>query len=524
MNQRPSAPAQGLASIGELRGFRAVLGARPPAAARDPGFWRRGVLDDPGAALLDKLVALLGPLEAAACADDGRGGVEAEAVLGLKTAAGATGEVVLSRLRPLGSSLVLEGASGRAQIDLETLPPGSPGAGLALVSAARALRTRLLQPWESAAEAGPGPLVGRKVAVIGATGFIGARLVELLAEQGAEVTAAARNLSKAARIARHPVRLVQADLADRRQIAEAVEGQEVVFNLAHDLERSGARNLRAYRGLAEAAAAAGVRRFVHTSSIAVYDAWPIGDLTEASPRDAAGYEYKDLKRAVERELAAQAARGPYSAAILQPTLVYGPFSKLWTDRYADWLATGDIVLPDGGEGVCNAVYVDDLVQAMILAGAARIPGAEAYIVSGAAPVAWKALLEGYAADLPGQVRYEPAPAASPGAASPPSRLKQAALGALRPVLREAVAILHERLGDERFEQLRRRVKDKPQAVRRPADAEPALYRLQGTCSTAKARRELGYEPQVDLAAGLARSNAYIAWRGGVASGRPAPAD
>lgn len=501
--------------VGELRAFRATLTARPPVASRAAGFWAKGgVLADAGAEALGRLAASLGPLTVTGYTDDARGGIEAEAVVGLETASGATGELVLTRLRALPSVVTLEGANGRIEVTLDSLPAGPDGAEL--VAACRALRTQLVHPWENPKPGPSGPLAGRKVLVIGATGFIGARLVEVLAEQGAIVTAAARNLSRAARIARFPVRLIETDLGNPTQVVGAVQGQEVVFSLAHDLDRSGGKNFEAYKRLAETAQRAGVKRFVHTSSIAAYDAWPIGDLTEASPRDAEGHEYKTTKRAIERDLEARTAGAGFTAAVLQPTLVYGPFSKLWTDRYAEWLRNGDVVLPDEGRGLCNAVYVDDLVQALILAGAAETPGAQAFIVSGAGPVAWGALLESYAAALPGKIVYEEAPPlqTAPSTPSLPQKLLGTVKGAIRGPAGELIAFLRARLGEDQFETLRGFAHRPSGPIQRPADFEPLLYRAQGTCSIDKARRDLGYAPAFDLDAGLARSNAYIGWKFG----------
>ena len=45
------------------------------------------------------------------------------------------------------------------------------------------------------------------------------------------------------------------------------------------------------------------------------------------------------------------------ATILQPTIVYGPFSRPWTDGPADMLRFGTVMLADAGKGICNAVYV-----------------------------------------------------------------------------------------------------------------------------------------------------------------------
>lgn len=360
-------------------------------------------------------------------------------------------------------------------------------------------------------------LAGRKVLVTGATGFLGSRLVEALADAGADVTAVARNPARAGRIARKGVRILQADLLRRREVEAAARGQEVVFSLAHDLLRSGASNFRAYAALVEAAAGGGVRRFVHASSIAAYDDWPVGDLTEASPRDRAGYEYKDVKRAIERDLGERAARGSFSAAILQPTIVYGPYSKLWTDLIARRMAAGDVVLPDEGQGLCNGVFVDDVVQALARAGAADIPGAEAYIVSGAEPFRWRDLFEGYAAVLPGRVMLEPAggpPAPPPQAPSLAHSFASAAFGAARRApLRDLVGFLQARVGEERLSGLRDRLQ-RGDGPYRPADAQPELYRAQGVCSIAKARADLGYEPCFSLSQGLAITQAYIARRYG----------
>lgn len=536
-----------LAAIGEVREFEARLCLAPVRA--DAAFWTReaqrgGFLADPGAEILDLLQHVLGGLQIESYSDDGLGGVEAEALVRLSGPRGGRGCLLLSRLRPLGAVLSLQGTEGRAEVDLTAARAGrtarfkgpevaaeaarigawlrgdlAPSGLFQAVAAARTLRTQLVQPWEARTRAaGSGPLAGRRVLVVGATGFIGSRLVEVLAAEGAVVTAAARNLARAARIARLPVRLIELDLADPRQAAEAVKGQEIVFSLAHDLHRSGARNVETYQTLADAAAKAGVRRFVHTSSIAAYDDWPRGDLSEESPRDVAAYEYKDTKRAIERDLARRAAAGQFTAAVLQPTIVYGPFSRLWTDRYAEWLTHGDIVLPAEGRGLCNGVYIDDLVDALIRAAGAGTAGAEAYIVSGPRPFAWRELLEAYAQGLPGKIVGEPVgrpEAPSSSSVSPIGKALAALLSLQRKSpFRDAIAFLRAQLGEQRLAAIRRRLERRAGSVLRPGDHEPDLFCAQGVCSIEKARAELGYAPRFDLPEALAPTLAYIEWRYG----------
>src|SRR5262249_45325305 len=143
---------------------------------------------------------------------------------------------------------------------------------------------------DSRSAAQPGtPMIDReRVLVTGATGFIGARLVETLARRGHRVRVATSDFRHCVRVARFPVELVRADLSDPPSLARAVEGCAAVFPLAY---RFGGRpaderrvNVDGTRALAEAAAARRVRRFVHFSSVATYGPAFDGDLTEATAR------------------------------------------------------------------------------------------------------------------------------------------------------------------------------------------------------------------------------------------------
>ena len=514
--------------LGPIRSFTADVGRPPPAAAKDPAFWERGVLAERRGAVLGLLDGWLGPLTPISCQDDGHGGVEAEAILRLATADGAVGVVRLSRLRALSNSVTVTGEAGRVTLDLDQLtltaePPSLLDGTLAdaapdtdptgLVAACRALREPLAHPWEA-----PGPtpapklLAGRKVLVTGATGFIGARLVEkLVTEQGAEVTVAVRNFRRVARIARFPIRMVQADLRDPAEVDALVQGQDAVFSLAYDFSRPGADNVAVHRTLADACTRAGVRRFVHVSSIAVYDGWPTADLDETSPTTDVSWEYKAAKIAIEADLRRRAAEGSLSPVMLQPTIVYGPFSGQWTDQFVEQLRSGAVILPDQGLGPCNGVYVDDVAEALIAAAAKGDVGGEAFIVSGARPFAWTGLLAGYAEAIgrPEALAFEPA---APGPASAPRPSLPSRLLA-SPLARRALTMVRDALGEDRIERIRARLaRKRGSTAHRPAAGNPPLWLSQGTCSIHKAKRRLDFEPGFDLGEGLARTQAYIRWR------------
>lgn len=182
-------------------------------------------------------------------------------------------------------------------------------------------------------------IVGRRVFVTGANGFIGRRLVDALDQAGAKVTSLQR--SRGAKRGAS-VRAIVGDLNDTALLETGLREQEIVFHLAYDGRAPAAANLAAFDSVLAASAKAGVNRIVHTSSIVVYDGWPNGDLDETgSMSRPGGSGYRQAKIEMERRLMS----GSIPAAILQPTIVYGPGSALWTEQFIEWLTVGDIVLP-----------------------------------------------------------------------------------------------------------------------------------------------------------------------------------
>lgn len=345
-------------------------------------------------------------------------------------------------------------------------------------------------------------LRGRKVFVTGATGFIGRRLAAALVAAGAGVGVLTRSRSGLADLP-EGVRAVIGETG-AASLGEALAGTEVLFNLAYDVRATAAENLAGFDRLLADAGRAGVGRVVHLSSIVVYDAWPAADCTEAGRMDRpGGGGYRQAKIAMERRLLA----APLPVAILQPTIVYGPGSALWTDGFARALLAGGVVLPEP-EGLCNGVFVEDVVQACLRAAALPDLGHERFVISGPAPFPWSALLDGYARALGrGEVIRAPlagllerlGPKPDDGTDRPPSAAARVS------------AALRRRLGHRRFESLvgalRRRMK--PRARLEPDHHLLEEFTGTGICRIDHARARLGYAPAYDLAAGLAATADHL---------------
>jgi predicted dehydrogenase/nucleoside-diphosphate-sugar epimerase len=446
----------------------------------------------------------------------------------------------------------------RAEIDdwLDAIGTG----GEPKLSAASALRTvslieecyrqagRLEEPWvwEGLPKSEPAPAVNgtaskanssapaRRVLVTGASGFIGCRVAEVLhLGHGCQVRALVHNPSSAARLARLPVEMIQGDLKSREDMARAVEGCDAVVHCAIGTAYGQRREIFAVtvggtQNLVEVARAAGVRRFVHVSSIAVHGNDISGDLDETTPiRPTRGDDYSESKAAAE-EIVRRAAGAGLPALIIRPGCVYGPFGKTFIVRPMQYLAREALILVGSADTPSNTVYVDNLVGAIIggLDASADVADGQAFTIGDGDDWTWGAFYGYFARELGHELRTAPPDTvASAGRDGGP-------LGWVRSWTRATVELLtspeFRGLGRRFLERhplgrlprwvlerspaldrgLRTLLKTDPVLIyRRPGTAAEDVTRIRprpGRIKVDRARRLLGYEPAVprDRAMGL----------------------
>lgn len=310
---------------------------------------------------------------------------------------------------------------------------------------------------------------GATVAVTGAAGFIGSRLTAELVGEGAEVVGIDVSPTAAERILEAGGRPRICDITEPASVSAAIAGSTHVIHTAAFVHEWGTMdefvhvNVRGTAAVLDAAQSAGVERVVHTSSVVVYGYDHPGEQDEDAHLRTAGIPYIDTKAASDR-LARR--RG---AVVIRPGDVYGPGSVPWFVRPLQLARAGQLSVPGSGAGVMLPVYVDDLVEALLVGVERGAPG-RAYTAWDGDPVTFREYFGRIAA-----IAGTPEPRRLP-----------------RPVLEVAGGL----------SELWARLRSRPPAF---TSRSPVFIDRRGTISNRRIREELGWQPLVGLDEGLKRA-------------------
>jgi len=401
-------------------------------------------------------------------------------------------------------------------------------------------------------------LSGRRVLVTGGTGFIGGRAVEkLVLEHDAKVRVLTSNYAGASRVGRFDVELVRGDVTDRSLMLNAAEGCDTIIHCAYGSRGSDAVrrqvNVEGTRAVLDAALATGARRVVHVSTMVVYGIGIEGLLDERAPTRRTGVSYADTKREAEILAFEYVRRHGAPVTVIQPTAVYGPNAPSWTERVIQAMKTGLIPLVDGGGGLANPVYIDDLADAMLLAATRDEAVGEAFLIASGERVTWRDFYGRYEAMLGMDATIDMSQAEAK-ALYARSQVRRPWLAAdLLTLLREDVALrrrlfktrelatvarllgparrplasLFRPRGNQRINGLAKSGTGTTEQVgRRPQPVHPKqvdFLAAKTDVSIEKARRLIGYQPGFDLDAGMSLTESWARWAGllpSAAVGRP----
>jgi dihydroflavonol-4-reductase len=227
-----------------------------------------------------------------------------------------------------------------------------------------------------------------KILVTGAAGHVGANLVRALLTEGRPVRAMVHRDERA--LAGLSLERVPCDITDRRSVDGILQGIDIVYHCAARIaiRKSDERDVRATniegtRHLAEASLAAGVKRFVHFSSIHALQSTPEDEpVDETRPLvDHGGQMLYDSSKAEAERIVLGAVKRGLDAVIVNPTAVIGPydFKPSFMGQFLLLLAGGKI--PGLVQGGFNWVDARDAAAGAMAAGEKGRIG-ERYILGG----------------------------------------------------------------------------------------------------------------------------------------------
>ena len=315
-------------------------------------------------------------------------------------------------------------------------------------------------------------LDGRTVAVTGAGGFIGNAVSRRLAGEGAQVRGIEARAELAGAVEAAGAKAVIADVTDRGSMERALAGCELAVHTAAIVSDAGTMddhvrvNVGGTGTVLDAARAAGAERCLHVSSVVVYGYDDPSEQDESAHLRNIGVPSIDTKSASDR---LARARG---AVVLRPGDVYGPGSVPWSLRPLEMAKAGQLAVVDG-EALMLPVYVDDLVDGIVLALRRGEPGQAYTAWNDAERVTFEEFFNRFAELAGGR---------------PARRLPM-------PILR-AAGLLAEAAS---------RVTGKPPPLTRHSSV---LISRRGTVSAARLRA-LGWQPQIGLDEGMRRTEAWL---------------
>jgi len=323
------------------------------------------------------------------------------------------------------------------------------------------------------------PVIARRVFVTGANGFVGRAL-------------GARHRALGAEICGMDVRadadwnVVAGDIGEAGAWQAHAKGCDLVIHTAAVVSNVAPPEL--YRRISvggtrralDAAVAGGARRFLHVSSVGAYGWHRPPDADEKTPITVlSGNSYQDAKGASEHPVLAAHAAGEIACTIVRPTDVYGPACRPWVLIPLEMIRKGQFLLPAHGKGRFAPIYIDDLVDGILLAAGLDAGAGQIFNLTGFAPVSTAEFFAYH-------VRWA-------GSSGPPRSFSTPT--AIR--LATFASWVGRLLG-------------------RPTEASRQTMLMlskEYVVSGEKARRMLGYAPRVELAEGMRRTEAWLCEQG-----------
>jgi nucleoside-diphosphate-sugar epimerase len=233
-----------------------------------------------------------------------------------------------------------------------------------------------------------------KTLVTGATGFIGRALAKRLLSKGYDVRALVRDPDSTVRLTEAGAVLFKGDITDPDSCIEAVKGIDIIFHCAGVLGGWGKPdelfwkvNYEGTKNMLEAAKKASVSRFVHVSSCGIFGPLKIGERAGDDQTHNPINIYEKTKSQAEK-LALSYSKDNLPVTVVRPEFVYGPGDLHLLSLFKS-LKAGRFMFFGAGESTLHPTYIDDVLDALVLAGENPDAVGMAFNIAGPQPVTVK---------------------------------------------------------------------------------------------------------------------------------------
>lgn len=314
-----------------------------------------------------------------------------------------------------------------------------------------------------------------RVLITGATGLLGGHLIQALQERGEQIRALVLPVENADKLIEQGVEVVRGDITDASTLGPAVKDVELIFHLAgmmgvwRPLSDYRLVNVTGSENLYKAAQAAGVRRFVHTSSHTVYGLGYGRFMVEEDPLKPDPDPYSITKAEGDRMMRRLMIDSGVETVILRPGTFFGPGDRLHFGRMAQKMKDGKGLIIGKGNNALPFCYVTDVVQGFMLAAYHENAPGNVYNITNDQPLTQQEMFNAIADAVGGKRPWLHLPYLPIYYGSIVAERVVAPVTRTKPVVTELGALMFG--SDNRH-------------------------------SVEKARRELGFEPKVDLREGI----------------------
>ncbi len=229
-----------------------------------------------------------------------------------------------------------------------------------------------------------------KVLITGGTGFIGSQLALRCIKRGDDVRVLGKENTEAEsqntkQIRESGAELVFASVTDKYAIAKVVQGIDIVFHLAaaqHEMNVPDQRywdvNVDGTRNMLEASRDAGVKRFVHGSTIGVYGEALSGDIDGKSSLEPNNI-YGVTK--LEGEKLVRSFQGQLPVSIIRISETYGPGDRRLLKLFRA-IKKKVFFIIGNGKNVHHLIYIDDLIDGLFLASKEESAIGQTFVLAG----------------------------------------------------------------------------------------------------------------------------------------------